>query len=228
MTPKRPPRFAAWLLEHLAPGSSNESLAGDLLEELNCGRTLGWYWRQVIATIVLGCFREATTHSNAVLFALVWCMLAPSWHVVTDKLPGNGRALDFLWRIDWPWSTIGAEVLSTLVSLSFVWVGICVYFILQLSITRTIPIWRIRRGLILTIVTFVGTSAAVLVLVLALPEGRMIDRGTLTPLNVITAIRIWAVENRILALTSLLSALWMMNPVAKRVTLIRPSSRLEP
>jgi hypothetical protein len=45
MTPRRPPRFAAYLLQLLAP---NEPLQGDLDEEYQAGRSRMWYWRQTL------------------------------------------------------------------------------------------------------------------------------------------------------------------------------------
>jgi hypothetical protein len=52
MTPTEPPLMATWLLEQI--GRKNPSLAGDLLEEYRHGRSVAWYWRQVLIAIVLG------------------------------------------------------------------------------------------------------------------------------------------------------------------------------
>jgi hypothetical protein len=54
MTPRIPPRMATWLLKHLGPDYRNESLAGDLFEEFQQGRTRAWYWRQTAAAILIG------------------------------------------------------------------------------------------------------------------------------------------------------------------------------
>ena len=35
--------LATWMLEHLAFGSDNEALCGDLLEEFQLGRSAAWY-----------------------------------------------------------------------------------------------------------------------------------------------------------------------------------------
>jgi hypothetical protein len=50
MTPRHPPRLAVLLLKRFA---ANEPLAGDLHEEYLAGRSSIWYWRQVIAAVVL-------------------------------------------------------------------------------------------------------------------------------------------------------------------------------
>src|SRR5690348_12238791 len=49
----QPPVLATWMLEHLLVNDSNEALAGDLLEEFQQRRSPGWYWRQVIAAIIV-------------------------------------------------------------------------------------------------------------------------------------------------------------------------------
>lgn len=59
MTRPRPPIVATWLLQRFV--CQNEALAGDLLEEYRGGRTVSWYWRQVLIAIVLATanvFRE--------------------------------------------------------------------------------------------------------------------------------------------------------------------------
>jgi hypothetical protein len=54
MTIKTPPRVATWLLHHLGPRYHGDSLAGDLFEEYQQGRSRTWYWRQVIVAVGIG------------------------------------------------------------------------------------------------------------------------------------------------------------------------------
>lgn len=54
MKSSQPPALATWLIEHLIPGSRNEALAGDLLEQFGQGRSALWYWRQVLVAILVG------------------------------------------------------------------------------------------------------------------------------------------------------------------------------
>ena len=51
----RPPRLAAWLLEHLLPRDRrHEAMRGDLLEEFRARRSAPWYWREALSLIVRG------------------------------------------------------------------------------------------------------------------------------------------------------------------------------
>jgi hypothetical protein len=51
MTNVHPPRLAMWLLDRFAP--DDEGLTGDLVEELERGRSRAWFWRQAIAAVAL-------------------------------------------------------------------------------------------------------------------------------------------------------------------------------
>jgi len=51
MSFRKPPGVATWLLNRLGHASVNPSLAGDLLEEFQSGRSRGWYWRQILIVI---------------------------------------------------------------------------------------------------------------------------------------------------------------------------------
>jgi hypothetical protein len=59
MTMRQPPALAAWLLRRFVSGYRSESLLGDLLEEYQTGRTPGWYWREVIAALLVTAQCEA-------------------------------------------------------------------------------------------------------------------------------------------------------------------------
>ena len=53
MKPTSSTALATWMLDHLTLGARNESLSGDLLEELHSGRSTAWYWRQTISAIAI-------------------------------------------------------------------------------------------------------------------------------------------------------------------------------
>jgi hypothetical protein len=61
MIDREPPRMAAWLLKQWASPYRRESLVGDLLEMYRAGRGRTWYWRQVIAALILARTRGLPT-----------------------------------------------------------------------------------------------------------------------------------------------------------------------
>lgn len=53
MSPRQPPRLAAWLLTRCAITRRGESLLGDLFEEYQTGHTPAWYWRETLVAILI-------------------------------------------------------------------------------------------------------------------------------------------------------------------------------
>jgi hypothetical protein len=53
MIHREPPKMAVWLLRQGASPYQRDSLTGDLLEMYRGGRTRTWFWRQVIAALIL-------------------------------------------------------------------------------------------------------------------------------------------------------------------------------
>jgi hypothetical protein len=60
--------LATWMLEHLTFGSRKESLSGDLLEELQSGRSVGWYWRQTLSAIAVSLSSKSRAYVLPLLF----------------------------------------------------------------------------------------------------------------------------------------------------------------
>lgn len=54
--------MATWLFEHIRFSSTDEALAGDLLEQFTQGRSAAWYWRQVLLAIAVGFGKEVRIH----------------------------------------------------------------------------------------------------------------------------------------------------------------------
>jgi hypothetical protein len=69
MKPLQPPTAATWLLDKL--GCPNDALKGDLMEHYRLGRSIAWYWRQVLCAIALGFSREVNAHKLLALRAIV-------------------------------------------------------------------------------------------------------------------------------------------------------------
>lgn len=53
MSDRVPPKFALWLLKQWGSRYHSESLAGDLIEQYQEGRSRAWCWGQVTAAIVI-------------------------------------------------------------------------------------------------------------------------------------------------------------------------------
>jgi hypothetical protein len=104
MKSSHPPSPASWLLEHLVPEGRNEVLAGDLAEEFGQRGSASWYWRQVLAAIIVGFLQEIRVRWTAVLFAIVFSIAVP-WRDIlfAPKL----QSLFFIGiRLPWPLSLI--------------------------------------------------------------------------------------------------------------------------
>lgn len=71
MKRSEPPALATWLLEHARFSTTDGVIAGELLEEFHTGRSAGWYWRQVLAAIVVGWAREARQHRVLAIRAIL-------------------------------------------------------------------------------------------------------------------------------------------------------------
>jgi hypothetical protein len=69
MTRLKPPIVAAWLLHRFV--RQNEALTGDLLEEYRVGRSVGWYWRQVLIAIVVGTVNVIREHKVITVRAIL-------------------------------------------------------------------------------------------------------------------------------------------------------------
>ena len=59
MIPRPTPTVATWLLKLFCSGPEQESVIGDLIEQYQQGRGRFWYWRQVIAIVFYGHYRDA-------------------------------------------------------------------------------------------------------------------------------------------------------------------------
>ena len=87
MKSAKPPRLAAWILEHFGPELNQEALAGDLNEAFQQGRSKGWYWRQVLAAVRW----PKLLYRLLILVAWSWWMTSPS---MSRNSPLASRPLD--------------------------------------------------------------------------------------------------------------------------------------
>jgi hypothetical protein len=211
-----PPHIATWILEHWALGDHKDALAGDLLEQFRSGRSgraRAWYWRQVFAAIASGCIREILSHRNVMLFAVLWSMVSPAWVVLSTNTEVHSRAFGLMWQMDWPWSSICAIALSFSTSLFFIWSGMALYLIPRMSASQSFNMRTLVRSLLRALPMFVAIAAVPFAMSLFFHagHGQGIDRRTLTPLNALTDLRLWAVVERLFNLPILLYGLWRTN-----------------
>ena len=105
MRSSRPPGLATWWLEHLCFGSRNDFLVGDLIEEYGRGRSRVWYWKQVLAALLVNFYRELCSHPLLALraAATVWSVwylygfvFGSSLHQLLIPLP---PATGFMWLV---------------------------------------------------------------------------------------------------------------------------------
>ena len=71
----QPPSVPTWLLNRF--GDRNDTLTGDLIEEYSQGRSVAWYWRQVLVAIVMDFGKEVCAHKVLALRAIAvgWAAL---------------------------------------------------------------------------------------------------------------------------------------------------------
>ena len=164
MTHTDPPRMAMWMLEHWTPGGRNDALAGDLLEEFRSGRTGAWYWRQVLAAIVLSCLREILNHRTVLLFAAAWSMLAPAWVLIVSAVEQHFNLSARIVQLDFPWSTLSDLGLLLVSNLFFIWAGILLYLIPHLWLRRRLRFRPLAQGVLASVPVLIAIWVALIVL----------------------------------------------------------------
>jgi hypothetical protein len=156
MRASEPPPLATWLLNHLRHGDEDEALLGDLLEDFRRGRSAAWYWRQVLAAILVGLLQALRHRWATVCFAILWtCGIAllfiknpwPLPQVYSLLAPFYGWSL----RFDFPTSTIfnmtfqismGSALDAIMLS-----IGLGVY----LGTTRSFTLRRLWQGSLIAV-----------------------------------------------------------------------------
>jgi hypothetical protein len=148
MKPAMTVGLATWMLEHLTFGRDNESLSGDLLEELRAGRSAGWYFRQVSMAIGIGVCEAIREYASSLLFSAGWSTLYPLWRFIGRNWlvhPEPGRRV----ALGWPYSTMLDLADGILPAVTFVWLGLLVYLLLLMRLRRAkeLSSFRVLLGL---------------------------------------------------------------------------------
>ncbi len=210
-----PPRSAAWVLEHLTLGTNNDALAGDLAECVRSGRSKGWYWRQVVGAVAVGCARTIRGHGTLLAFAGLWAMFSPAWLIFVFAIESRASFYGPMWQLDWPWSTLCALGLSFALNLMFLWAGMLLYMVPTMSLSRSFDIGGCLRSFVRSVPVFLAAPACVFALMTLLSfPGDVTDVHHFTVWNEITNVNTWAVAARVPYFLTLVCALWRWTPQA--------------
>jgi hypothetical protein len=139
--------LATWMLEHLTFGSRKESLSGDLLEELQSGRSVGWYWRQALSAIAVSLSSKSRAYVLPLLFSAGWSMLYPVlWPSILHSRVTQ-TVLERMAERDWPYSSAMQGVSVNIPAAMFVWIGFFVYLTLRSQMGRQLSRLRLLVSL---------------------------------------------------------------------------------
>jgi len=192
MNPGNPPRIATWMMQHLSPARCDEALAGDLFEEYRAGRSVGWYWLQVVAALAVAWSRSVWQRRAPLLFAAIWSFISPAWMLLYLRHFGNGRLDDVMWRIPFPWSTVCAFVLGAARDVLFVWLGVLVYVVLCRIAFGNLHLRRFARAFLSSFLAYAIAGSCVIAIALTVgphSNGPAVDWRTLTLIEALENLR---------------------------------------
>ena len=150
---------ATWMLEHLAFGSDDEALSGDLLEELHSGRSAAWYWRQVLSAIGAGILRRSGTYALPLLFAAAWSTLYPAWRAI-GRVPLTQSIYERWASLDWPFSTSLTIVNGIVPAATFIWLGFFIYLMSRREMAHGMTGLRLLGSLSIALNVLLVTTIA--------------------------------------------------------------------
>jgi hypothetical protein len=211
MKTSNPPTVATWMLEHLTLRSESEALAGDLLEQFRAGRRAGWYWRQVLAAVAIGFFREILRRRPIIAFVVLWNTPIPALWLYFERFVRHSSLLSSVWSLRWPWSTICEMALIFAQAVIPLWTGMVLYLFLHSWLTRCHKLPKVARGLWVSVVTYIVFGAVVF----AIPQGHhRIDIRTATAVSFITDPTF--ILLRLPGVLALLVSIWVALPETER------------
>lgn len=138
--------FATWLVERFTFGLHSRALAGDLLEELQHGRSAWWYWRQVCLAIAVGVSCRLRDCLLPLLFSAAWASFFPAWSLfgktaLARAIPAAPNTLA------WPYSALFPLGYGIMPAITFVWFGFLIYLLLHRAGLRQTTAPRILLAL---------------------------------------------------------------------------------
>jgi hypothetical protein len=186
MKSPQPPVLATWLLDHLVPGGISEALAGDLLEQFGQQRSAAWYWRQVLAAIIVSFLRELRVRSIAILLAIACSSVVPWRHIwITPQFKSLSN---FGFRLPWPLSLTYQITLLTLLNT----IMLVIAFGMYLAVTRSFNRRRFSQALLVALpVLALASTGLMFGMALPLPLFLKLDLAARLPLFLALLISIW-------------------------------------
>jgi hypothetical protein len=87
---RQPPGLATWVLKRFGSSPNNQAVIGDLAERYQQGKSAAWYWRQVLAAIVISIFNDASSPGQLDFRAVIagWIVF---WTLFNALFPLFGR-----------------------------------------------------------------------------------------------------------------------------------------
>ena len=136
MKPNMFVRFAVWLVDESASQNEMKYLTGDLLEELQAGRSMSWFGYQIFSALLIRIRALAFRYTLLLAFSAAWSLLYPAWMAAFAK--GLHYATHATYA-DWPWSSLVPVISAILPASVFIWLGFVAYTTMRGTI-RSIPI----------------------------------------------------------------------------------------
>jgi hypothetical protein len=103
-----PPALALWFLRRLCPKRNRETITGDLIESFREGRSVGWFWRQVLVAILVGASSQARLHWTEICFAAAGTALTRiRWEKLIPISALTGWGVGLRWPLDAPFLALG-------------------------------------------------------------------------------------------------------------------------
>lgn len=211
MNPARMVALAIWCMEHLTFGCDHEALCGDLLEELQSGRSDVWFWREVLTVIGIRAWQMAKPYALPLVFSAGWSALYPAWRYLAASrysaaIPAH--------RVAWPYSSFQELAQGVAPAVMFVWLGFLVFLLLRKEILSQISRFRLFQSLSVSLdVLFLATLGLLAYLRHPAPELRCVTRDdfyTLLHLSVISIVI------SIPLAASIFVAIWFVLPRAQQ------------
>lgn len=187
MTPSKSAKIAIGLLNCCVPRSQgNDTLSGDLLEELHHGRSNWWCWQQVVVAVLRGWAATFRKRSSALLFAVVLSLPFPLLLVYGYSNQQFTSFYERLSAIAWPWSVICEQTILLAGGTFYAWMGGLLYAMaISYKHSRSLSCRRLSHGLLIAVGVLLVSQFATGVICLLVPF-EYVNRFNFAPVQSIT------------------------------------------